>query len=148
MTHTGAGPHALTPSHSCIRARADEIRVCVCVCVCECFPSDRFKTDQLPINVKITGSIEADGVCVCVCVCVGGGLLFVFLPSLMTCQTNNPPLSPLPAYLPYRVLGSTHNDHVHTTQPPPPLRYTPTRTQTHALTRTHLSVPALPHSDY
>lgn len=66
----------------------------------------------------------------------------MFLPSLMTCQTNQPP--PLPAYLPYRVLGSTHNDHVHTTQPPPPLRYTPTRTQTHALTRTHPPSPPFP----
>lgn len=137
MTHTGAGPHALTPSHSCIRARAHEILVCVC------FPSDRFKTDQLPINVKITGSTEADGGSE-----GGGGGLFVSLPSLMTCQTNQPPLTPPPPCILTLPRARIHPQRPRAHNPTPPLPLD-THLRAHKHTRSHARTrrPRPSHSD-
>lgn len=92
MTHTGAGPHALSPAHVCTCAQAIATFRSRSSRVCD-------SAGLLSVQIVTGGTERRLGV-----------LLFVFLPSDDVSDESAPPS----AHLPYRVLRSAHSDHVHT----------------------------------
>lgn len=119
-THWG-GPSRAQPAPF-VYLRAREYNICSRSSLLCCF---FFENDGSPVERTINDSERRQRRLLFLCVC--------FSP-LMTCRTNQPPP---PAFLPYRVLGSAHNHHVHTS----PLLYIATHARTHAHT---FAVSALP----